>query len=224
MINRRDLLTCHVTDKSRPRASMGAEFYTNAVFHTHENKQVRFYDDLIRGKISLINFIYTGCTKSCPRSTGNLVKAQKLLGNRVGRDVFMYSITLKPEEDDPEVLRSYARSHGARPGWLFLTGNEYDLDTVRFKLARWDQPMLDFDPDQHTGMVRIINDSLNLWTMCPTHATPQQIVECVSWVEPTKPFAVRLRENYAKQAEIDLQARQAEPSRTEFRRAHGWRA
>jgi hypothetical protein len=84
--------------------------------------------------------------------------------------------------------------------------------------------MLDFDPDQHTGMVRIINDSLNLWTMCPTHATPQQIVECVSWVEPTKPFAVRLRENYAKQAEIDLQARQAEPSRTEFRRAHGWRA
>jgi protein SCO1 len=224
MMNRRDLLTCHVTDKARPAASMGPEFYTNAVLRTHENKPVRFYDDLIKGKLALINFIYTGCMNSCPRSTGNLAKAQKLLGDRVGRDVFMYSITLKPEEDDPAVLRSYAKSHGARPGWTFLTGNEYDLTTIRFKLARWDHPMLDFDLDQHTGMVRYINDSLNLWTMCPTHATPQQIVECVSWVEPTKPFAVRLRENYTKQAEIDQQTRQAEPPRTVFRRAHGWRA
>jgi protein SCO1 len=224
MMNRRDLLTCHVTDKSRPAASMGPEFYTNAVLRTHENKPVKFYDDLIRGKISLINFIYTGCTKSCPRSTGNLVKAQKLLGDRVGRDVFMYSITIKPEEDDPEMLRSYAKSHGARPGWLFLTGSEYDLTTIRFKLARWDHPMLDFDPDQHTGMVRYINDSLNLWTMCPTYATPRQLVECVSWVEPTKPFAARLRENYVKQAEIDRETRQAEPPRTVFRRAQGWPA
>lgn len=208
-MNRRDLLTCHVTDKSRPAASMGPEFYTNAVLRTHENKEVRFYDDLIKGKLTLINFIYTGCTKSCPRSTGNLAKAQEILGDRIGRDVFMYSITLKPEEDDPAVLRSYARSHGAKPGWLFLTGNEYDLTTLRFKLLRWDHPMLDFDPDQHTGMVRIINDTLNHWTMCPTHATPRQIVECVSWVEATKPYAVRLRENFAKQARLDLETKEA---------------
>lgn len=188
---------------------MGPEFYTNAVLHTHENKPVRFYDDLIKGKLTLINFIYTGCMKSCPRSTGNLAKAQKLLGDRVGRDIFMYSITLKPEEDDPETLRDYARSHGARPGWLFLTGNEYDLTTIRFKLARWDHPMLDFDLDQHTGMVRIINDTLNQWTMCPTHAAPQQIVDAVSWVEPTKPFAVRLRENYKTQVRIDRETRDA---------------
>jgi protein SCO1/2 len=188
---------------------MGPEFYTNAVLHTHENKPVRFYDDLIKGKLTLINFIYAGCMKSCPRSTGNLAKAQKLLGDRVGRDIFMYSITLKPEEDDPETLRDYARSHGARPGWLFLTGNEYDLTTIRFKLARWDHPMLDFDLDQHTGMVRIINDTLNQWTMCPPHAAPQQIVDAVSWVEPTKPYAVRLRENYQTQARIDRETRDA---------------
>lgn len=208
-MNRRDLLTCVLPDKSRVGASMGPEFYTNAVLRTHENKPVRFYDDVIKGKLSLINFIYTGCMKSCPRSTGNLAKAQKLLGERVGHDVFMYSITLKPEEDDPETLRDYARSHGARPGWLFLTGNEYDLTTIRFKLARWDHPMLDFDLDQHTGMVRIINDTLNQWTMCPTHATPQQIVDAVSWVEPTKPFAVRLRENYVAQARIDRETKDA---------------
>jgi protein SCO1/2 len=188
---------------------MGPEFYTNAVLRTHENKPVRFYDDLIKGKLSLINFIYTGCMKSCPRSTGNLAKAQKLLGDRVGRDVFMYSITLKPEEDDPTTLRDYARGHGAGPGWLFLTGDEYDLTTIRFKLARWDHPMLDFDLDQHTGMVRIINDTLNQWTMCPTHATPKQIVDAVSWVEPTKPFAVRLRENYVAQAGIDRETKEA---------------
>jgi protein SCO1/2 len=68
---------------------------------THEGKKVKFYDDLIKDKIVIINFMYVKCEGTCPGTTANLVKVQKLLGDRVGKDIFMYSITLKPEEDTP---------------------------------------------------------------------------------------------------------------------------
>jgi protein SCO1/2 len=209
MMNRRNFLTCNLADKSQPTASLGPEFYTNAVLRTHENKPVRFYQDLIKGKIVVINFMYAKCQGTCPLSTTNLVKVQKALQGRVGHDVFMYSITLKPEEDNPAVLKEYARMHGVKPGWLFLTGSEYDITILRFKLLRWDHAALDFDVNEHTGMVRIINDSLNRWTMCPTQATPHQIVEAISWVEPTKPLEVILRENREAQARFKRETQEA---------------
>jgi protein SCO1/2 len=221
-MNRRDLLTCNLAAKSKPAGPWGAEFYTNAVLRTQDNKPVRFHDDLIQGKISLINFFYASCHTWCPRSAAKLSKVQKMLGDRVGRDIFMYSISLKPWEDDPATLKRYAQSFGAKPGWFFLTGDDYDITTLRFKLLRLDQPMLDFDPIQHTGMVRIINAPLTKWTMCPLGATVQQIVDAVSWVEPTPPMEVRLRQNAAKQAKIDEQMRVLQPQWAEFRQAHGW--
>jgi protein SCO1/2 len=220
-MNRRELLTCKLADKPR-KTGWGAEFYTNALLRTHENKTVRFYDDLIKGKIALINFMYTSCELWCPRSTAKLAKVQKMLGDRVGRDVFMYSISLKPWEDDPATLKRYAEAHGARPGWLFLTGDNYDITTLRFKLLRFDHPMLDFDPVQHTGMVRIINGSLTKWTMCPLGAMTHQIVDAVSWVEPTKPMSVRLHQNAVKQAKIDKDMEKLQPQWADFRRDHGW--
>jgi protein SCO1/2 len=220
-MNRRELLTCKLADKPR-KTGWGAEFYTNALLRTHENKTVRFYDDLIKGKIALINFMYTSCELWCPRSTAKLAKVQKMLGDRVGRDIFMYSISLKPWEDDPATLKRYAEAHGAKPGWLFLTGDDYDITTLRFKLLRLDHPMLDFDPVQHTGMVRIINGPLTKWTMCPLGAMTHQIVDAVSWVEPTPPMSVRLRRNEVKQAKIDREMRALEPQWAAFRRDHGW--
>jgi len=209
MMNRRDFLTCQGMGKPRPAASLGPQYYTNALLRTHENKAVRFYDDLIRGRIVVINFMYTRCQGACPLATSNLLKVQKALKDRVGRDIFMYSISLKPEEDTPAVLRHYAHMHGVGPGWLFLTGSEYDVTTIRFKLLRWDHPVLDDDINQHTGMVRILNDSLSRWTMCPINAQTFQLVDAISWVEPTKPFAVRDRENKEAQARIDREIRQA---------------
>ena len=223
-MNRRDLLTCNLGDKSRSTNPWGADFYTNAVLRTQDNKEVRFYDDLIKNKISLINFMYTKCHLYCPRSTAKLAKVQKMLGDRVGRDIFMYSISLKPWEDDPATLKRYAQAHGARPGWLFLTGSDYDVTTLRFKLLRFDHPMLDFDRIQHTGMVRMINGTLTKWAMYPLDATAERIVDAVSWVEPTPPMAVRLRQNQEKQAAIDREMRTLQPQWADFRREKGWSA
>src|ERR1043165_6126352 len=86
------------------RELLAERSFPNVALTTHEGKKVKFYDDLLKDKIVIINFMYVKCEGTCPGTTANLVKVQKLLGNRVGKDIFMYSITLKPEEDTPETL------------------------------------------------------------------------------------------------------------------------
>jgi cytochrome oxidase Cu insertion factor (SCO1/SenC/PrrC family) len=83
---------------------------------------VHFFDDLIKDKMVMINFIYTSCPDVCPLETARLREGQKILGDRVGKGVFMYSITVDPQRDTPEVFRKYAKKFDAGPGGLFLTG------------------------------------------------------------------------------------------------------
>ena len=99
---------------------------------TQEGETVLFYDDLIKDKRVLINFMYETCEKACPLATAKMAQLQRALGPRIGRDIFMYSITLEPEHDTPEVLKAYSKRYGAGPGWLFLTG---DRDEI-YRLAR----------------------------------------------------------------------------------------
>ena len=81
--------------------------------------------------------MYTVCTAEaiCPLGTANLVAVQEILGPRVGRDVFMYSITLDPVNDTPGVLKSYAKAFGVKPGWEFLTGEKEDIERLRRNLG-----------------------------------------------------------------------------------------
>jgi protein SCO1 len=221
-MNRRDLLTCHVPEKSQPAASLGPAYYSNGLFRTQDNKAARFYSDLIKGKISIINFFYTSCEQFCPTSMACLARVQHLLGDRLGRDTFMYSFTLKPDEDTPDKLKAYAKAIGAKPGWTFLTGSEYDLTTVRFKLFRVDHPLIDFDLKIHAGMLRIINDNNSQWTSWVLPDRLPLIMDAISWVDPTKPYAVRVRENAELQTKINQERQALEPRWDAFKRSHGW--
>src|SRR6185295_2768145 len=93
-----------------PRERLAERSFPNVTLTTHEGKRVKFYDDLLKDKIVIINFMYIRCQGTCPGTTANLLKVQKLLGDRVGKDIFMYSITLKPEEDTPKDLNAYAKA------------------------------------------------------------------------------------------------------------------
>ncbi len=151
---------------------------------TQDKRRVRFYSDLVRGnRIVLINFMYAQCSEICPGMTANLVEVQRVLGKRVGRDVFMYSISLLPEQDGPEVLAAYAQGLGVGPGWTFLTGQGPDIETLRRALGYAD-PNLDVDRDitQHIGMLRIGNDALGRWMACPALARPSQIAQEAMWI------------------------------------------
>src|SRR5438309_7514976 len=113
----------------------GADYFPNVPLVTQDGTTVRFYDDLLEGKKVAINLIYTSCKDECPLETARLVQVQQLLGDRVGKDVFFYSISIDPTRDTPAVLKAYAEKFHVGPGWLFLTGNEDDIKLVAKKLG-----------------------------------------------------------------------------------------
>ncbi|MBT8766060.1 SCO family protein [Metapseudomonas boanensis] len=155
---------------------------------THEGKTVRFYDYLIRGKVVAINMMYTSCTGTCPTATANLLQVQKMLGKRIGRDVFMYSITLQPELDTPQALKDYAERNKVAPGWLFLTGSPADIEQLRRSLGFYDpDPQVDGDKATHSGMLRIGNDAFDRWTMAPALGAPEQILATIDHVDEDVP-------------------------------------
>jgi len=157
--------------------------FPNVQLVTHEGRKVRFYDDLIKDKIVVINFMYAKCEGICPGITTNLVKVQKMLGDRVGKDIFMYSFSLKPEQDTPESLAEYARMHKVGPGWQYLTGAPADLELLRRKLGFTDpDPALDADKSNHIGNVRYGNEPLQLWAACPGMMKPAMILESIGWL------------------------------------------
>jgi protein SCO1/2 len=106
---------------SAPLSGPMAQYFPNVPVVTHRGERALLYDDLLRGRIVTINFISTQDTVA-REMTENLVRVQRLLGERVGSDVFMYSITTDPLHDSPEVLAAFADELGVGPGWLFLTG------------------------------------------------------------------------------------------------------
>ena len=163
----------------------GAEWFTNVEVNAHDGRTFRFYDDLMRGKIILVNFFYSECDELCPLATQNLASVHELLGPRVGKDIFMYSISLRPEHDTPERLAVYAKTYGVGPGWLLLTGKPDDIELLRHRLGFVDSnPALDADPEQHLGTVRIANEPLHRWIMSPALLNPAAIVRAVKRVIP----------------------------------------
>ncbi len=164
----------------------GAKYFPDVTLYTHEGQAVRFYDDLIRGKVVAFNMMYSSCAGTCPIATANLRGVQKLLGERAGRDVFMYSISLQPEVDTPQILKTYAKQHHVGPGWWFLTGAKADIELVRYSLGFYDpDPLIDGNKDRHSGMVRIGNDRNNRWTMAAARSDPEQILATINHVDST---------------------------------------
>lgn len=163
----------------------GSEWFTNVEVRTHDGRVLRFYDDVMKGKILVINFFYAECDAICPLMTENLVRVQDLLGSRVGKDIFMVSISLQPEHDTPEVLADYARSYSVGPGWLFLTGRNDDIELLRHRLGFVDSdPVEDADLEQHIGTVRIANEPMHRWTMSPALLDPAALVRAIKRVIP----------------------------------------
>jgi protein SCO1/2 len=149
--------------------------FPNVLLRTQDNREVRFYDDLVKGKAVLINFMFTTCTSLCPRSTANLVKVQDALGDHAGRDVFMVSISVDPDHDTPAALKRYADQYHVRPGWTFATGTRADIDLIRRGLGVRDND----DLSQHTGMLIYGNEAFGRWASTPVMQSPSTLAAIV---------------------------------------------
>jgi protein SCO1/2 len=162
-----------------------AEYFPNVVVHAHDGRKALFYHDLLRGKTVLVNCMSLK-NEAVYSATTNLVEVQRLLGERLGRDVFMYSLIVDPENDTPRVLRAFAEKHGIRPGWLFLSGRTDDMQLLRSRLFAHDathQHGAAQVRDCSMGLVRYGNEAVGLWGSVPAKSEPEWIVKRLSWVE-----------------------------------------
>ncbi|HEX9163204.1 MAG TPA: SCO family protein [Thermoanaerobaculia bacterium] len=164
---------------------MRKRFFPNVPLVTHEGKNVMFYEDLLKGKIVVLNLMYADCLSLCPMITSNLLAAQKIVAERVKQDVWFYSFTIKPEHDTPEKLADYAKMHNVHKNWLFMTGKPADLEMLRIKLGYKDpDPVKDKDKALHSGMVRYGNEPLAQWSTVQGSANPEWIAEQITYVIP----------------------------------------
>jgi protein SCO1 len=208
-MKRRDLLTSFASQGAAIQglnSANRADLLSIGVLLTHENKQVKFYDDLIKGRQVIINFMYASCTGACPIVTEKLAQVHRAMNDRMGKDLFMYSLTLYPEQDDPAALKKFATMHGALlPGWTFLTGDPYDIETIRFRLFRENHIKFDLDPAFHTSKIRVINDATNCWTHANPFSSLETMLQHISWADPPKSPQEIIEENKILQEKIDAE-------------------
>jgi len=137
------------------------DYFPNVELTTQNGEHVRFYD-LIKGRTVAIELIYTSCQFACPLETARLAQVQKLLGDRMGKDIFFYSISIDPAHDTPAVMKAFADRFGAGPGWTFLTGKAEDIELLSRKLGLYTKP----DPenkDGHTPALLLGNEATGQW-------------------------------------------------------------
>jgi protein SCO1/2 len=179
----------------------GANHFPNAPLITQEGKTVKFYDDLIKGKTVVINFIFTRCGNVCPLETAKMVQVYKLLGDRMGKDIFFYSITVDPKHDTPERLKEYAEKFHTGPGWYFLTGNKSDIDAVRKSIGMEERP--NEDPlTGHTTSLTLGNEPSNQWFVDSSMDDPRYVaIIAGDWLSSWK-YAKKMP-SYAEKPTLD---------------------
>ena len=143
---------------SAPTLSAAEKYFSDVELINQDGQKLRFYSDVLKNKVVVINTFFTTCTSICPPMNRNFEKMQEALGDRLGKDAFLVSISVDPATDTPTRLKEYGRRFHARPGWMFLTGKKENVDWALYKLGQYVETK-----DNHTSIFIIGNEPKGLW-------------------------------------------------------------
>ena len=138
--------------------SPGKKYFTDVVLVNQNGEKLRFYSDLLQGKVVIINSFFATCAGSCLPLTRNLEKLQTALGPRMGKEVYILSISVDPTVDTPTRLKAYAKKLNAGPGWHFLTGDKESVDFALKKIGHFVDAK-----ESHLNIFIIANERTGLW-------------------------------------------------------------
>lgn len=169
---------------SKQQAAAGAaeqsatqKYFTDVVLINQNGEKMRFYSDLLQGKVVIINSFFATCQGSCLPMNRNLEKVQQALGDHVGKDVFIISISVDPLVDTPPKLKDYAKKFNARPGWYFLTGDKENVESALKKLGQFVD-----DKQDHLNIFIIGNERTGLWKKAFGLAQSDELIKVVESV------------------------------------------
>ncbi len=160
------------------------KYFTDVVLLNQDGERMRLYSDLLQGKVVIIDSFFATCQGSCLPMNRNLEKVQEALGDHVGKDVFIISISVDPAVDTPASLKEYAKKLHAKPGWYFLTGDKQNVDFALNKLGQYVN-----DKQDHLNIFIIGNERTGLWKKAFGLARSDELVKVVESVLNDQPPA-----------------------------------
>ncbi len=164
-----------LTGQDRLAAESAArEYFTDTVLIDQRGEEKRFYSDLVKGRVVVINSFFTSCQATCPIMAKSFQKLQEWLGDRLGSEVFLISISVDPQTDTPQRLLAYSDRFGARPGWYFLSGREDNVRLVLSKLGQFVEQR-----EGHQNLILIGNEPTGLWKKVFGLSEPEVIVQAL---------------------------------------------
>jgi protein SCO1/2 len=158
------------------------KYFTDVELVNQNGEKMRLYSDLLKGKVIIMNFFFATCQGSCLPMNHNLQKVHDALGDRVGKDVYIISISVDPTVDTPASLKEYAKKLNAKPGWYFLTGDKANVDFALRKLGQYVDAK-----EQHTNIFIIGNERTGLWKKAFGLAKSDELIKVVESVLNDKP-------------------------------------
>ena len=165
-----------------PSRSAAAEtaahnYFTDVELIDQDGKPHRLYSDLLAGRTVVVDVFFSECTGSCPMVGAALAKLQAGLGERMGRDVYLLSISVDPTTDTPARLKEYAARFKAGPGWFFLTGKPENVELALRKLGQYVEKR-----DAHSNILLVGNEKTGLWKKLFGLLKPEELLTSVQGV------------------------------------------
>jgi protein SCO1/2 len=154
--------------------SPAEKYFSDVELINQDGQKMRFYSDVLKDKVIVINTFFTTCTGVCPPINRSLERVQEALGDRLGKDAFLISMSVDPETDTPSRLKEYSRRFHARPGWIFLTGKKENVDWALYRLGQYVETK-----DNHTNIIIIGNEPKGLWKKAFGLAKADELIKMV---------------------------------------------
>lgn len=149
------------------------DYFTNLELITQDGETVRFFDDVLKDKVVVINFIFTNCDGACPLMTHKLSLVRDRMEGQIGAPLQFISLSIDPERDTPAAMKEFAKVHHAdHDGWVFLTGKPDHLDFIVKRLGQYTENV-----DAHSTMMLAGNVNAAHWMKILPHEQPPAIVE-----------------------------------------------
>ena len=146
-----------------------------ATLLTQDGVEVELVEDVIGDRIVVVDFIYTTCTTVCPVLSAVMLQVQGELGDRLGNEVLLVSISVDPLRDTPARLKDYAKKLRSGDGWLWLTGDRTAVDEVLRDFGAYTPNFED-----HPAMVLVGDGATGEWSRFLGFPGSNHIVERVN--------------------------------------------
>jgi|GEM_PF-895689 len=172
--------------KEKPKAAESTRVdLLDKVLVDQDGRKVKFVTDVIGDRIVVMNFIYTTCTTVCPVVSAVFNQVQAKLGDALGKEVILVSVSVDPIRDTSQRLKAYSATHNAQPGWYWLTGQKRTVDEVLDGVGAYSTNF-----EEHPPMVLVGDGRTGDWSRFYGFPNPDRLIAQVDKLRAARGVAM----------------------------------